>query len=139
MEVLSAKFYVIASLIMCILFWYCRFYVNYFPFFVYTYLLWKHTLESLYIRKGLICQNVLSKVFLSIQWSADKSFQCLYMYIELKELSLKLACQKCNWTIIWMDIIWSFGVNNNAFITDIKFFLIFKMLITFLRHTNFIS
>ena len=28
------------------------------------------------------CQNVLSKVFLSNQFSADKSFQCLYMYID---------------------------------------------------------
>jgi len=47
----------------------------------------------------LICPNVLSKVFLWNQCSADKSFQCLYMYIKLKELSLTLARQKYNWTV----------------------------------------
>ena len=29
-----------------------------------------------------LCQNVPSKVFLSNQFSVDKSFQCLYMYID---------------------------------------------------------
>jgi len=49
--------------------------------------------------KACISEKDLFVKMCYLHTSIDKSFQGLYMYIELKELSLTLACQKCNWTV----------------------------------------